>query len=144
MFHKVAIIGNLGADPELRYMTDGTPVASFNVASNRKWKNKDGSKGEETVWFRISVWRNLAETCNQYLSKGRQVYIEGRLNPDKETGGPRVWTASDGTPRASYEITAFEVKFLSSGGQAGGDFGPSGGAAATTPPANTAEEDIPF
>ena len=110
MYHKVTVIGNLGGDPEMRYTQDGTPVTSFSVATNRKWKNKDGSQGEETVWIRVSAWRRLAEVCNQYLSKGKQVYVEGRLTPDKETGGPRIWTANDGQPRASYEITATEVK----------------------------------
>lgn len=146
MYHKVTVIGNLGGDPELRYMQDGTPVASFSVATNRKWKNKDGSPGEETVWFRVSVWRRMAEVCNQYLSKGKQVYVEGRLTPDKETGGPRVWSGNDGAPRASYEITATEVKFLS-GGNVGGDASYSSTpsrVASSAPAAPTDEEDIPF
>jgi len=146
MYHKVTIIGNLGGDPEMRYMPDGTPVTSFSVATNRKWTNKDSSKGDETVWFRVSAWRRLGEICNQYLSKGRQVYVEGRLTPDKTTGGPRVWTGNDGTPRASYEITALEVKFL--GGV--GDVSGGGAAAVGAPSASTPstpeiqEDDIPF
>lgn len=146
MYHKVTIIGNLGGDPEMRYMQDGTPVTSFSVATNRKWKNSDGSQGEETVWFRVSAWRRLGEICNQYLSKGRQVYVEGRLTPDKATGGPRVWTANDGTPRASYEITALEVKFLSGGGPDSNTM-PGAPASATTtaaPAAPVEEDDIPF
>lgn len=145
MYHKVTIIGNLGSDPEMRYMPDGTPVTSFSVATNRRWKNSDGSPGEETVWFRVSAWRRLAEVTNQYLSKGRQVFIEGRLTPDRATGGPRVWTANDGTPRASYEITALEVKFLGGTGGQGGEPGSMaaapGGAA---PAAPDTEDDIPF
>ncbi len=150
MYHKVTIIGNLGGDPEMRYMQDGTPVTSFSVATNRKWKNSDGSPGEETVWFRVSAWRRLGEICNQYLSKGRQVYVEGRLTPDKATGGPRVWTANDGTPRASYEITALEVKFLSGGGPdsaspSGAPASSAGASAAPSAPAAPVEEDdIPF
>lgn len=80
MFHKVTIIGNPGADPELRYQPNGDAVATFSVATNRKWKNADGSLGEETVWFRVSAWRKLAETCHTYLKKGKLVYIEGRIS----------------------------------------------------------------
>ncbi len=112
MYQKVIIVGNLGRDPEMRYTSDGTPVTSFSVATNRRWTNADGSPGEETVWFRVSAWRRLAETCNQYLQKGRQVLIEGRMQPDPATGGPRVWTGNDGVARASFEITAYTVKFL--------------------------------
>ncbi len=124
-------------------MPDGTPVTSFSVATNRKWKNADGSPGEETVWFRVSAWRRLAETTNQYLSKGRQVFVEGRLTPDRATGGPRVWTANDGTPRASFEITALEVKFLSGGGQSGEMGSAAAPSSAAAAPPDT-EEDIPF
>jgi single-strand DNA-binding protein len=112
VYQKIVIVGNLGRDPEMRYTADGTPVTSFSVATNRKWTNPDGSQGEETIWFRISAWRRLAETCNQYLSKGRLVLVEGRINPDRATGGPRIWTGQDGIARASYEVTAATVKFL--------------------------------
>ncbi|OQY25979.1 MAG: hypothetical protein B6I34_00910 [Anaerolineaceae bacterium 4572_32.1] len=140
MYQKITIIGNLGKDPEMRYTANGTPVTSFSVATNRRWKNDDGSKGEETVWFRVSAWRGLAEICNQYLSKGRQVFVEGRLQPDKATGGPRIWTGNDGQPRASFEITALTVQFLGSRGeQAGGP--PSG---LEEPPGLVETEDIPF
>ena len=117
MYQKVIIIGNLGGDPQMRYTPEGTPVTSFSVATNRKWTRPDGTQGEETIWWRVSAWRKLAETCNQYLSKGRLVYVEGQMRPDKDTGGPRVWTGNDGTPRASYEITAFTVKFLGGRGE---------------------------
>jgi len=123
MYQKVTIIGNLGGDPEMRYMPDGTPVTNFSVATNRKWTNKDGSSGEETIWFRVAAWRRLGEICNQYLSKGSKIYVEGRLTPDKATGGPRAWMGADGQPRASYEITALEVKFLGSAGGGGGALG---------------------
>lgn len=112
MYQKVVIVGNLGRDPEMRYTPQGTPVTNFSVATNRRWTNADGSPGEETVWFRVTAWRRLAETCNQYLNKGRQVLVEGRLRPDPETGGPRIWTGQDGVARASFEITALNVKFL--------------------------------
>lgn len=112
MYQKLIIVGNLGRDPEMRYTQDGTPVTSFSVATNRRWTNQDGSPGEETIWFRVSAWRRLAETCNEYLAKGRQVLVEGRLTPDPETGGPRIWTDRDGNPRASFEMTALNVQFL--------------------------------
>ncbi|MBC8262570.1 MAG: single-stranded DNA-binding protein, partial [Anaerolineales bacterium] len=88
------------------------PVTNLSVATNRKWTNADGTPGEETIWFKVSVWGKQAESCNQYLSKGRQVMVEGRLRPDPATGGPRIWTGQDGVVRASFEVTAFTVKFL--------------------------------
>lgn len=117
MFHKVTIVGHLGKDPDMRYTSDGTPVTSFSVATSRKWNNADGTQGEETVWFRVTVWRRQAETAAQYLQKGRLVLVEGRLTPDKN-GGPKIWTAQDGTPRASFEITADTIRFLGGRGDA--------------------------
>ena len=140
MYQKVFIVGNLGKDPEMRYTADGTPVTSFSVATNRRWTNQDGSPGKETVWFRVSAWRRLAEICNQYLSKGRQVCIEGRLHPD-ENGGPRIWTGNDGQPRASFEITAQSVQFLGSRGEQAG-LGPPRDD--EEPPGMVEAEDIPF
>ena len=90
MYQKIVIVGNLGRDPEMRYTPSGQPVTNLSVATNRKWTSADGTPGEETIWFRVSVWGKQAETCNQYLSKGRQVLVEGRLRPDPATGGPRV------------------------------------------------------
>jgi single-strand DNA-binding protein len=140
VYQKLTLVGNLGRDPEMRYTSDGTPVTNFSVATNRRWTNADGSQGEETVWFRVAAWRRLAEVCNEYLEKGRQVLVEGRLQPDPETGGPRVWTGRDGQPRASYEVTALTVKFLGRGVAA-----PAEGAAdlPDEPPADEGEE-IPF
>ncbi len=117
MYQKITIVGNLGGDPEMRYTASGVPVTKFSVATNRRWTSADGNPGEETTWFRVSAWRGLAETCNQYLSKGRQVLVEGRLVPDKETGGPRVWTGNDGVARASYEVQAIDIKFLGGRGE---------------------------
>lgn len=121
MYQKLIIVGNLGQDPEMRYTPSGRAVCNFSVATNRRWTSNDGQQQEETVWFRVSVWGNQAETCNQYLSKGRQVFCEGRLTVDRETGGPRVWQDQNGNWRASYEMNAFTVKFL---GGRGGDGGP--------------------
>jgi single-strand DNA-binding protein len=141
MYHKIIIVGNLGRDPEMRYTPDGTPVTDFSVATNRKWTNQDGSQGEETVWFRVTAWRKLAETCNQYLSKGRPVLVEGRLNADKETGGPRVWTGNDGKPRASFEVTALTVRFL---GGPRGEGAAEVSAPSEVPPPDMGESEIPF
>jgi single-strand DNA-binding protein len=140
MYQKVTIIGNLGRDPEMRYTPTGRPVTHFSVATNRKWTNEDGSQGEEVTWFRVSAWGRMGEVCNQYLSKGRQVFIEGVLRPD-ENGGPRVWVGNDGQPRASFEITAQSVKFLGGRGEQGG-FGPP--ADDEEPPGMMEAEDIPF
>lgn len=141
MFHKIIIVGNLGRDPEMRYTPDGTPVTTFSVATNRKWNNPDGSQGEETIWFRVEVWRRQAEIVAQYLKKGRMVLVEGRLKPDRETGGPRLWTGQDGKPRASYEITADTIKFI--GGRAEGAGGEDTSMTAE-PPTDYGGEEIPF
>ena len=144
MYQKIIVVGNLGGDPEMRYMPDGTAVTNFSVATSRKWTDqRTGQPVDETTWFRVSVWGRQAESTNQYLSKGQKVLVEGRLRPDPATGGPRIWTAQDGTPRASHEITAESVRFLSSRDEAlsfsdGGDEGYSNSAPAQE------EDDIPF
>ena len=145
MYQKVVIVGNLGADPEMRYTPSGQPVTNFSVATSRKWSDGQGNQQEETVWFRVSAWGKMAETCNQYLSKGRQVLVEGRLRPD-ENGSPRVWTDQNGNAKASYELTAFEVKFLGTRGDGGGgDSSGGGGASAPAAPGpGMTEEEIPF
>ena len=136
---KIIVIGNLGRNPEMRYLPSGQPVTNFSVASNRKWNDAEGQTHEETVWIRVSAFGRLAEVCNEYLQKGRQVYIEGRLRPDPETGAPRVFTRNDGTPGASYEVVAATVQFL--GGRNGNGASPSepefGGE-------SEVEEEIPF
>ncbi|MDF1513101.1 MAG: single-stranded DNA-binding protein [Anaerolineae bacterium] len=139
-YQKVIIVGNLGRDPEMRYTPDGTPVTSFSVATNRRWTNSDGSPGEETAWFRVSVWRKPAENAAKYLTKGRQVMVEGRMTPDRTTGGPRVWTGSDGSPRASYEMTADRIIYLSGRTEASG----AGDGGDDMNGNFVAEDDIPF
>jgi single-strand DNA-binding protein len=111
-YQKLIIIGNLGRDPEMRYTVDGKPVTSFSVATSRKYNDN-----EETTWFRVSVWGNQAESCNQYLHKGSKVLVEGRLDPDKATGAPKVFQKKDGSWGASYEVFADTVRFLSSRGE---------------------------
>jgi single-strand DNA-binding protein len=139
MYHKVIIVGNLGNDPEMRYTPSGQAVTNFPVATNRTYTNSNGERVKETTWFRISAWGRQAEVCNEYLARGRQVMIEGRLNADRETGGPRTYTRNDGSPGASYEITADRVIFLSSRSDEQGGFqgGPGGDDAPM-------EDDIPF
>ena len=114
MFQQLIIVGNLGKDPEMRYTPSGVPVTTFSVAVNRRWTNQDGTPGEETTWFRVTAWRKLAETCSQYLAKGRQVMVIGRVQVSAYEG-------QDGSPRASLEVTADSVRFLGGRGDAGGN-----------------------
>ncbi|MDE2893460.1 MAG: single-stranded DNA-binding protein [Chloroflexota bacterium] len=122
--NKVMIIGNLGADPEMRFTANGDAVANFRVAASRRYTTRDGEQREQTEWFRVVCWRRLAEIAGQYLQKGRQVYIEGRL----ET---RQWEDRDGNTRYTTEVVANEMVMLGSrgggGGGGGGDWddGPS-------------------
>lgn len=141
MFHTIIIVGNLGKDPEMRYTPSGQAVTSFSVATSRKYTSSNGEQVNETIWFRVSAWGKQAEICNQYLKKGSKVLIEGRLTPDKNTGGPRIWQKQDGTSGASFEVTAQTVRFLSSRSDgAGGGMAADSGDMATAP----AEDDIPF
>jgi len=113
MYQKTIIAGNLGGDPEMRYTQSGQAVTNSSVATNRQYTASDGQQVKETTWFRVSAWGRLAETCNQYLRRGSKVLVEGRLNADQVTGGPRIWTGQDGQPRSSFEITAETIRFLS-------------------------------
>ena len=114
MHHHITIAGNLGRDPEMRFLPSGQAVTNINVATNRTYTDSNGQKVTETIWFRVSIWGARAESTNQYLKKGSKVLIEGRLNCDPETGGPRMFTRNDGTVGANYELTAQNVIFLSS------------------------------
>ncbi len=142
MYHTLIIVGNLGKDPEMRYTPSGQAVTSFPVASNRKYTSSNGEQVNETIWFRISAWGKQAEICNQYLKKGSKVLVEGRLTPDKNTGGPRIWQKQDGTSGASFEVNAQTVRFLTTraDSEAGGGGASEAGEMATAP----AEDDIPF
>jgi len=141
MYHTIIIVGNLGKDPEMRYTPSGQAVTSFSVATNRKYTSSNGEQVNETIWFRVSAWGKTAEICNQYLKKGSKVLVEGRLTPDKNTGGPRIWQKQDGTSGASFEVTAGTVRFLTSRGE--GDSG--GGMPADSGDFSApAEDDIPF
>lgn len=103
--NKVMIIGHLGRDPEMRYTPSGRPVTTFTVATSRSWNTVDGERHTETEWFNVVAWGNLAEICKQYLSKGQQVYIEGRLQT-------RRWDDKEGNKHSSVEIVANEMMML--------------------------------
>jgi len=143
--NKVILIGNLGRDPELRFTQSGQAVGNFTLATTENWTDKSGEKVERTEWHRIVTWGKLAEMCAQYLTKGRTVYIEGRLQT-------REWEDRDGHKRQTTEINAATVQFLGgprgegagprsgSSGNDGGSMGDSGGPSGGPPP----DDDIPF
>ncbi len=140
--NKVILIGNLGSDPEVRFTPNGTAVGNFNIATNESWNNKDGKKEERTEWHKIVVWGKTAENCGEYLSKGRPVYIEGRLQT-------REWNDKDGNKRYTTEIVAQTVQFLGMPGEKGGESVPR--SKSSPAPSNFAEaapmeveDDIPF
>jgi len=141
MYHTIIIVGNVGRDPEMRYTPSGQAVTSFSVASNRQYTSSNNEQVKETIWFRVSAWGKQAETCNQYLKKGSKVLIEGRLTPDKTSGGPRIWKKQDGSSGANFEVTAQTVRFLTPRSESG-DGGAASGSMemAETPP----EDEIPF
>ena len=109
--NKVMVIGNLGADPEMRYTADGNAMTSFRVAASRSYTAPDGERREETEWFSVVAWRKLAEQCSQYLQKGRRVYVEGRLRT-------RSWDTPEGQKRYRTEVVADRVLFLDRAGGA--------------------------
>ena len=145
--NKVILIGRLGSDPEVRYTPSGVAVANFSVATSEEWKDKDsGEKKERTEWHRIVAWRRLGEICGEYLSKGRQVYVEGRLQT-------RSWDDRDGNKKYTTEIVASDIQFLGSrdsssggkpsGGGSGGG-GSGGGGFQGAPGPGPEDDDIPF
>ena len=115
-FEQTLIIGNLGRDPELQYMQSGDAVCRLSVAVNKEWKDKNGEKKSKTNWYRVSVWGKQAESCNQYLSKGRQVMVIGEVSVS-------AYRNNQGEPAASLELRAREVKFLGGNGQNGSQDG---------------------
>ena len=155
MINKAILIGNLGADPEIRYTQSGTPVATFNIATTERWKDKEGQMQEQTEWHRIVVWSRLAEICGEYLNKGSRVYIEGKIQT-------RKWQDKNGNDRYTTEIVAREMKMLTPRGETGGsgssggyDPGPAGGGAPSggygddsfsggAPGGGGTGEDVPF
>ncbi len=151
MYQRVILVGHLGRDPEMRYTPQGTPVTNFSVATNRVYTNANGEQVKETIWFRVSAWGKLAEVCAQYLSKGRRVLVEGRLLADPSTGGPRIYTRSDGTVGAAFEVRADQVRFLGGGRddaaeeeRTGLEATPYGFKASGSPDLPGEEEEVPF
>lgn len=122
--NKVHLIGRLGRDPEIRYMPDGEAVCNFSLATNERWKGADGQQQERTEWHSITLYRKLAEIAAQYLKKGSQVYLEGRIQSRKYTG-------KDGIERTAYDIVCDRMKML---GDGNADGQPSNQAAEHTPP----------
>jgi single-strand DNA-binding protein len=103
--NKVLLIGNVGTDPEMRFTPNGNPVTSFRIATNRVYTTSEGERRQETEWFTIVTWRKLAESCNQFLTKGQRVYVEGSLRT-------RIWEGQDGQKRSRVEVVANRVLFL--------------------------------
>jgi len=157
-FNKIIIVGNLGRDPELSYTPQGTAVCKFSVATNERRRDKAGEQQDITTWFRVTAWGKQAENISRYLSKGRKVYLEGRLHVEE-------WTDREGKPRQSLEVNASDVQFIDSAGaggvegipvrsQQGGGGAPSGGGGGQSrgggggrPPASEPDiedDEIPF
>lgn len=137
MYQKVVIVGHLGNDPEMRYTASGAPVVHFPVATNRKWTDGEGNPQEETTWFRVTVWGRQAETCNQYLEKGRLVLCEGEIRTSQ-------YTDPQGITKYSWELRALAVKFLGGPGERGPAPAFAGEAPAGASGPSLSEDDIPF
>ncbi len=142
--NKVFLIGRLGQDPEVRYTPNGGAVANFSMATSESWNDKSGQKQEKTEWHRIVVWGKLGELCGQYLSKGRQAFIEGRLQT-------REWVDKEGQKKYTTEIVANNVQFLGSPGEksntqnAGNDFAPTPNfESAVDEKSVMSDEEVPF
>ena len=143
MVNKVILVGNLGQDPELRYTPSGQPVCSMRIATRERWTGRDGQQAERTEWHTVVVWGKQAESCARYLSKGRQVYVEGRLQT-------RSWEGKDGVKRYRTEVVANQVVFLQGGPRSeapspeptppAGEFD----AALPAPTDDFGDDDIPF
>jgi single-strand DNA-binding protein len=135
-FAKILVAGNLGRDPELRYLPDGRPVASFSICANKRRKNAAGERVEEQQWFQVSAFGNSAEACARHLTKGSQVFVEGTLQPE-------LWTGRDGATRLTLNINSSDVQFMDSrrrDGDSAGDEGAQPGEGETA----IEDDDIPF
>ena len=139
MVNKVIIVGNLGKDPEVRFTPGGRALARFPVATSEKWTDQDGNRQERTEWHNVVVWGKQAESCGQYLAKGRPVFIEGRLKLDS-------WQDQSGNKRSKMRVVVESFQFVDSKGGGGGNAG--GRSAPQREPATTSsasgDEDIPF
>ena len=135
--NRVILVGRLGRDPELRYIPSGQAVANFSIATNERWRDKDGTNQERTEWHRIVVWGKSAENCAQYLQKGRTVYVEGRLQT-------REWEDKEGVKRKTTEVVAQTVQFLDGRGGADQGGGPTGDSDPSGGPSSPPSSDVPF
>ncbi len=140
--NKVILVGNLGRDAELRYTPGGAPVATLSLATTEMWNDKAGQRQEKTEWHRIVLWGKTAESLNEYLMKGKQIYVEGKLQT-------REWTDKDGTKRYTTEIRGDRVVLLGGGGGGGARQQPRAAAAASDehmgePVSELTDDDIPF
>lgn len=135
--NKVILIGNLGKDPEVRYTPSGTAVANFSIATTENWTNKDGEKESHTEWHRIVAWGRLGEICGEYLSSGKQVYIEGRIRTNE-------WEDQEGNKRQNKEIVALTMQMLGSRAQAEPSSDESPSPEPDTASSGPTEDDIPF
>ena len=135
MFQQITLVGNLGRDPEMRYLPSGVPVTTFSVATSKRWVGQDGQAQEKTIWFRVTAWRKQAETASQFLTKGSRVLVVGELEE------PNAYKDRDGNLKASLEVTASTIRFLTPKGEAGMG-APTGASGSEAPEMH--EEDIPF
>ncbi|MFI5316783.1 MAG: single-stranded DNA-binding protein [Myxococcota bacterium] len=140
--NKVILVGNVGRDPELRYTQGGQPVASFSIATNERFKDKEGNWKDRTEWHRIVAWARLAEICGEYLRKGSQVYVEGRIQT-------RDWEDKEGNKRQTTEIVALAMQMLGRrGGESGASMGEDsqarGASDESLPQSSGADDEIPF
>ena len=138
MYEQMTIIGRLGGDPEMRYTPSGVPVTNFDVAVTRRWRDRDGNQQERTKWVRVTAWRKLAEICNEHLSKGRLVFVQGEASAEP-------WLGQDGKPRATLALTAETVKFLGGKGKPRGEGREVNESIPTTStPGAWGDDEIPF
>lgn len=148
-FNKIILIGNLGRDPELRYTPQGNAVCNFSIATNEKKRDKAGEMQDVTTWFRVTLWGKQAENASKYLTKGRSVFVEGRLRVEE-------WTDRDGNNRYTLEVQGTDMQFIGgggpsdeySGGASSGEAEFAGPASTSSPPASSSsggtDDDIPF
>lgn len=135
-FNRIIIVGYLGRDPEMRFTPQGTAVCNFSVATTERRKDRNGEFQDVTTWFRINVFGKQAETANQYLSKGRQVYIEGRLRQDE-------YTDREGQKRTTLEVTASDIQFIGPRGEEGGAPAPARQPASAPQPSKNIPDESP-
>ena len=137
MINRVTLVGRLGRDPEMRQTGTGNPVVNFSVATNESWKDKNGEQQERTEWHKVIAWGRLAEICNEYLTKGKQVYIEGRLQTNE-------WEDKDGNKRYTTEVVANEMKMLGTRSEEGYTSPSEQASKGGEMDSGLTEDDIPF